>query len=78
MKKKLGQFGNEIPILFEKKENCCGCSACFSVCPINAISMEIDVEGFSYPIVDKDKCVFCYKCLSVCAFKNEQQKKGYL
>lgn len=69
---------NKLPLLFEKKENCCGCSACYSICPKNAISMKEDIEGFLYPIVDESLCIKCYKCISVCAFKKDQKIKGYL
>ncbi|MCD8348895.1 MAG: 4Fe-4S binding protein [Lachnospiraceae bacterium] len=37
-----------------------------------------DSEGFLYPKVDEEKCIRCYKCLSVCAFKETQREKGYL
>lgn len=58
-------------ILFETKEKCCGCSACYSICPQNAISMEIDEEGFLYPVIDKSLCVKCKKCLNVCPMDKE-------
>lgn len=61
----------EIPILFEKKEDCCGCTACYAICPKQAISMVEDKEGFLYPTIDDDKCVGCYMCLKVCAFKEK-------
>lgn len=64
--------------LFVKKENCCGCSACCSVCPVNAISMQSDNEGFLYPVIDSSACIKCKKCLSVCAFKKKQEQKGFL
>lgn len=67
----------EFPILYEIKENCCGCTACYAVCPVQAISMQPDEEGFLYPKVNDEKCIKCYKCLSVCAFKNDQKEKGY-
>ena len=41
------------------KSQCCGCTACASICPHNAISMEPDVLGFLYPIVDVEKCTNC-------------------
>lgn len=66
-----------LPELYEKKENCCGCSACYATCPTQAIIMESDEEGFMYPMVDAEKCIGCYKCLSVCAFKVDQEFKGY-
>lgn len=34
-----------------------------------AISMFPDEEGFLYPVVDDQKCIRCYKCISVCPFK---------
>ncbi len=60
------------PVLFETKGNCCGCSACFSICPVRAITMQPDEEGFPYPKLNEEKCVCCYRCLSVCAFKADQ------
>ncbi|WP_051195403.1 Coenzyme F420 hydrogenase/dehydrogenase, beta subunit C-terminal domain [Lachnospira multipara] len=56
------------PILFENKENCSGCSACYSICPKKAISMVEDEEGFLYPEVDYTKCIHCNKCMEVCNF----------
>lgn len=51
-------------------EDCCGCSACASICPKNAITMKPDVMGFLYPKVDKDICVECGLCEQVCAFND--------
>lgn len=47
---------------------CCGCTACQSVCPHDAIQMQPDVLGFRYPVVDGNKCVDCGLCDNVCAF----------
>ena len=55
-----------IPILYVRKEDCCGCTACFSICPNSAIIMIEDEEGFEYPKIDEEKCVKCYMCLKVC------------
>jgi len=68
----------KLPKLYEKRENCCGCSACYAICPANAIIMEFDEEGFLYPIVDVSKCIGCFKCLSVCAFKSDQKIRGFI
>ena len=62
----------EIPILFDKKEECCGCTACYAICPKEAIAMVEDVEGFEYPHIDSDKCITCYRCLTVCPFKESE------
>lgn len=65
----------EIPVLYIGAENCCGCSACQAVCPVGAVSMQPDQEGFLYPVVDAEICIRCYKCLSVCDFKEMQKEK---
>lgn len=59
----------KLPILYNRKEECCGCMACYSICPIGAITMELDEEGFWYPSVDGERCIRCYRCLDVCAFR---------
>ena len=73
-----GENLNIRPELYLKKENCCGCSACYSVCPMRAIQMQPDEEGCLYPVVDLKKCIGCQKCISVCAFKNDQAQKGFI
>ena len=50
--------------------DCCGCSACYSICAHDAISMQPDSLGFLYPEVDKDKCVDCGLCEKVCSFND--------
>lgn len=57
------------PVLYSDKKDCCGCSACYSICPNKAIKLIPDKEGFLYPVVDKEKCVSCFACIRVCPFK---------
>lgn len=45
---------------------CTGCSACFSICPQSAISMDEDGRGFYRPQIDESKCVDCGLCQAVC------------
>lgn len=59
----------KIPELYSRKEECCGCSACYSICPKAAISMVEDKEGFEYPQIDAEKCIRCYQCRKVCPIK---------
>ncbi len=60
----------DIPILYRRKEECCGCTACYAICPSAAIVMVEDEEGFEYPQVDESKCIRCYRCVNVCPFKD--------
>lgn len=57
--------------LFKNKTDCCGCAACASICPTNAILMEPDCDGFIYPKVSTDLCIDCKLCQKVCAFQNK-------
>ena len=56
--------------VFDKKEECCGCTACKHICPTRAIEMESDQEGFLYPLIDQNLCIDCGRCKEVCAFQN--------
>lgn len=55
-------------IKLNKPSDCCGCTACASVCSHNAITMKPDALGFLYPVVDKNKCVDCGLCEAICPF----------
>lgn len=59
--------------LFENTKNCCACGACMNICPVQAIHMQSDQNGFLYPVIDETLCVGCQKCKQICAF----QKKTY-
>ena len=61
-------------IRIEDPKKCCGCTACMSVCPQNAITMKPDVLGFMYPKVDELLCVKCGLCEKVCAFNEKYDK----
>ncbi len=58
-----------------EKSKCCGCHACYSICPKNAIRMEFDDKGFKYPVIDQAKCVNCGICKKVCpVLKNSENQ----
>lgn len=46
--------------------SCTSCQMCGAVCPKDAITICLDVEGFYRPIIDKNKCIDCGKCVKVC------------
>ena len=56
------------------KTDCCGCTACASVCTHKAITMKPDSLGFLYPEVDINKCTNCGLCEKVCAFNDNYDK----
>lgn len=58
-------------IEIKAKEDCCGCYACYNICPKECITMEADNEGFWYPKIDKDKCINCNLCEKVCPIINK-------
>ena len=61
-----------------KKSNCSGCGVCVSVCPKQAISMQLDEEGFLYPKINKDLCIDCSLCNKFCPKENKFEKnKNY-
>lgn len=57
------------PVLYKKEVECCGCTACYAICPKDAIIMVLDKKGFSYPKISEFKCIRCYQCLKVCPLK---------
>lgn len=64
----------ETPELYKRKEECCGCTACYAVCPNAAIKMVADEEGFMYPCINKEACLRCYLCLDVCPLKLQKNE----
>jgi len=54
-------------------KDCCGCTACESICARYAINMVPDSLGFKYPKIDPEKCVECGLCEKVCQFNSNYQ-----
>lgn len=61
-----------------KKNECCGCSACNNICPLECITMKSDSEGFWYPEVEYAKCIKCQKCIKVCPAVNKPSTENTL
>lgn len=72
-------------------KKCTGCSLCSIECPADAIKMtpipqDYDVPKINprrlYPLINYGKCVYCYRCITVCPFNayvstNEYRLAGY-
>lgn len=54
--------------VYENKSQCSGCTACMNSCPVNAITMVADQEGFKYPQIDETICTECDLCQKICPF----------
>ena len=57
--------------LLEDAGNCCGCGTCRNACPRDCISMQLDAEGFLYPMIEQQLCIECGRCLDVCPANRE-------
>lgn len=57
-----------------RKEDCSGCHACFNACPVKAIEMREDEEGFWYPVIIQEKCIGCNRCKNVCPASKNVEK----
>lgn len=79
-----GKMGEKkLPVIYKRKEQCCGCTACYAICPMSGEEWKIDYEmnkkneaiifvkdyeGFLYPVIDASVCVRCYQCVEVCPY----------
>lgn len=64
-------------ITIKDKEKCCGCSACMNICPVNAIEMTPDSQGFLYPSANTQTCINCGKCEAVCPILNPEKESAF-
>lgn len=56
-------------------ERCCGCGACYAVCPKQCILMKEDKKGFLRPQVNRTDCIECGKCGKVCPALHPAEKR---
>lgn len=69
-------MSNGVHIDVSMKNECCGCAACYASCPVKAITMSDDEEGFLYPHVDSSLCMECGRCLLACSFERPAETSG--
>ncbi len=60
--------------ILESEKDCCGCEACFNRCPVHAIEMRTDIDGFWYPKINDDLCIGCNQCREVCPVNHKKNK----
>lgn len=60
------------------KDDCCGCGACFQICPKHCITMEEDYEGFLYPKINTSICIKCDRCDDVCPYQHHKKRSDGL
>ena len=70
--------GVQLPLLYQEQKDCCGCTACLSICPNHAITMEENWKGFLYPVVDASACIGCGQCMRACAFQKAMKETDSL
>ena len=63
--------------MLTSKDKCTGCSACYSICPHHAITMDADKTGFLYPTIHDALCVNCNLCKSVCPIISPSKKEDF-
>lgn len=53
-------------LIIDDMSKCTGCATCANLCPVSAIEMHPDAEGFEFPRINYDACVYCAKCVVQC------------
>ena len=57
-------------------ESCYGCTACYSACPVSAISMNRNEKGYFIPVIDEKKCLNCDLCKRICPRLNYKKTEN--
>lgn len=60
-----------------EKIKCTGCASCMNICPVDAIQMRDNEEGFLYPQIDQEKCISCGLCARHCPEMNQDAIELY-
>lgn len=61
--------------IYTNNSLCCGCGACRDACPVSAINIKMNDDGFYQSFVNDTLCVNCGKCISVCPVQQHKEAK---
>lgn len=64
--------------MIANSELCCGCEGCKNICPVNAIKMKENSEGFWHPAVNENICTHCGLCKKVCPVIGNKISEGHI
>mgnify|MGYP001199706400 FL=1 len=56
----------------EFNDKCTGCLACQNICPVGAIDIVKNIDGFYYPNIHKNMCINCGMCVKVCGIDKQK------
>ena len=56
-------------------DKCTSCGICEAVCPVNAIEIKLNEDGFYQPVLNQEKCINCGICKKTCIKFNYVEEK---
>lgn len=58
---------------------CCSCGMCEGLCPVHAITLTLDSNGYFRPVISPEHCILCGTCVKFCPGKQYfKERKGIL